>query len=202
MKRVIISLLVSSILVSPAFSQMSLQDQINAVDNVHQQNKSREQAAIEAAIEQQRQAQAAKERLAREQQNIAKQKQEIREREVKELQAKREKLEREQQAKIEAQRLAKEQELLKDKQRDQAFEDDLRKIAIEEKRLELEMRRAKVKRSDEYIDHELRANAANTDVVQSGADAVRNLSEGEKALLEREGESRVHKAGGGKWWNW
>lgn len=190
MKTFITLLLVGSILSTPATARPSLQDQINAVDRVHQQSKAREQAEIDAAIQRERQAQAAQERKQREQKAIARQQQ-----------AQKDQRAKEQQAKIDAQRAVEEQELLKDKERDQAYEDHLRKLAIEERQLEIEMQRSKVKRGDEYIDQELRARAAETDVMQSSADAVRSLSQGQKSLLEKEGESRVRKAGGDGWFD-
>lgn len=78
--------------------------------------------------------------------------------------------------------------------RDEKFEDEARALALEEKRLELEARKAKVARTNEYIDAELRAQAASTDVVQSEADATRNVSSGAKVMMESSGEAEVNKS--------
>ncbi|MDX7987049.1 hypothetical protein FE392_06860 [Xenorhabdus sp. 12] len=84
-----------------------------------------------------------------------------------------------------------------DKKRDQDYEDELRKLDIEMKKLELEKRSARVKRENDFIDQELKTQAAKTDVIQSEADVNRNLSSGGKALLESEGRARERQSS--KW---
>ena len=83
-----------------------------------------------------------------------------------------------------------------DKKRDQSYEDELRKLELEERKLELTRKKARVSREDDFIDQELKREAAKTDVIQSDADAARNLSGGAKSLLEKEGEARVKKESG------
>lgn len=85
-------------------------------------------------------------------------------------------------------------EVQRKKRREEAFEDEQRALALEEKRLALQEKKAKVARSDEYIDAELRHRAANTDVIQSAADATRNVSSGTKSLLEDTGKADVNRS--------
>ncbi|MFJ7311471.1 DUF5384 family protein [Pseudomonas sp. NPDC098747] len=89
---------------------------------------------------------------------------------------------------------AKEAEIQRAQARNERFEDEARSLDLESRKLELEARKAQVARSDEYIDAELRAKAARTDVVQSEADATRNISSGTKALLESTGEADVNRS--------
>lgn len=60
--------------------------------------------------------------------------------------------------------------------REESFEDELRALELEERRLALQAKKAKVVRANDYIDAELRDSAARTDVIQSEADATRNVS--------------------------
>lgn len=83
-----------------------------------------------------------------------------------------------------------------DKKRDQSYEDELRKLELEERKLELARKKARVSREDEFIEQELKREAAKTDVIQSDADAARNVSGGAKIFLEKEGEARVKKESG------
>lgn len=111
-------------------------------------------------------------------------------------------------AKAKAQALAKErekaeairqreyQEYMADKKRDQSYEDELRLLELEERKLELARKKARVKREDDFIDQELKRENARTDVIQSEADVNRNISSGSKTLLEKEGEARVKKESG------
>ena len=82
-----------------------------------------------------------------------------------------------------------------DKLRDQNYEDQLRALEIEQKKLDLQSEQAKVARSNEYIDQDLKSEAAKTDFVQSQADANRNVSSGIKTLLEKTGDAEVKQAG-------
>lgn len=54
--------------------------------------------------------------------------------------------------------------------RDEQFEDEARALVLEEKKLEIAAKKARVARSDEYIDAELSKNASQTDVIQSEVD--------------------------------
>lgn len=87
-------------------------------------------------------------------------------------------------------------EYIADKKRDQAYEDQLRLLELEALKLELERKKARVKREDDFIEQELKREAAKTDVIQSDADAQRNISKGTEVLLIKEGEARVKKESG------
>ena len=64
------------------------------------------------------------------------------------------------------------------------------------KRIGIRKEEARLKREDDFIDQELKEKAANTDVGQSQADVNRNLSSGQKTLLEKVGEAEVKKNSG------
>lgn len=83
-----------------------------------------------------------------------------------------------------------------DKKRAQAYQDQLRSLQIEREQLQLQAMKARVARANDFIDQELRQDAAQTDVVQSRADANRALSQGTKSLLEDTGKARVKNASG------
>lgn len=95
-------------------------------------------------------------------------------------------------AKIEAEAKA-------DKQRDQSYEDKQRDLELRRQELALKREEARVNRENDYIDQELRAASAASDVVKSEADANRAAAQGVKTLLEKEGEARVKKESG--WFN-
>ncbi|EGQ7795934.1 hypothetical protein I6Y99_004555 [Vibrio parahaemolyticus] len=100
-------------------------------------------------------------------------------------------------AKLKEQRLAnetKDAERLADKYRDQSFEDELRKMQLEEMKLELARKKARVERENEVIDAELSHAEATTDVIQSKADSNRNISQGVKSALESEGKAKEEEA--------
>jgi hypothetical protein len=67
-------------------------------------------------------------------------------------------------------------------------------MELESRQLELQARRAVTERTDDYIDADLNEQAARTDVLQSGADATRNLALGNKALLEDTGKAEVNRS--------
>lgn len=71
-----------------------------------------------------------------------------------------------------------------DKKRDQSYEDELRSLEIQKQKLALAKEEARVKRENEFIDQELKHKAAQTDVVQSEADANRNMTEGGRDLMK------------------
>jgi hypothetical protein len=62
--------------------------------------------------------------------------------------------------------------------------------------LELQAAKARVDRANDLINAELKRTDAQTDVIQSQADANRNISSGAKVLLERTGEAEVKKQSG------
>ncbi|MFG5864216.1 DUF5384 family protein [Metapseudomonas sp. CR1201] len=78
--------------------------------------------------------------------------------------------------------------------REENYEDELRALELEERRLALQAKRAKVARANDYIDAELRDSAARTDVIQSEADAARNVTSGTKSLLEDAGKAEVNRS--------
>ncbi|EFB9862418.1 hypothetical protein CV519_004464, partial [Escherichia coli] len=63
---------------------------------------------------------------------------------------------------------------------------------------ELQAKAARVQRENDFIEQELKERAAKTDVIQSEADANRNISTGSKDLLQSEGKAREKKAS--SWW--
>ncbi|WP_144170128.1 DUF5384 family protein [Pseudomonas sp. Kh13] len=79
--------------------------------------------------------------------------------------------------------------------REEAYEDELRALELEERRLALQAKKAKVARANDFIDAELRDSAARTDVIQSNADSARNVTSGAKSLLEDSGKAEVKRAG-------
>lgn len=87
-------------------------------------------------------------------------------------------------------------EYLADKKRDQSYEDELRQLELEERKLELQRRKARVNREDDFIEQELKREAARTDVIQSNADATRSISKGAETLMTKEGEARLKKESG------
>ena len=88
-----------------------------------------------------------------------------------------------QQANLAAQRAAREQR-----------ENKLRDMQVESMSLDLDAKRARVKRSNEFVDQELKRQAAETDVIQSEADANRNISSGIGENLKSHGRAAETKA--------
>ncbi|HEY4043275.1 MAG TPA: DUF5384 family protein [Rhodopila sp.] len=92
-----------------------------------------------------------------------------------------------------------------DKMRDQHYVDQLRDAQIEHERLrvlseshdqdytdrmrdlEIAKEKSRLARENEFIDRDLKRQDAETDVVQSHADGMRNVTSGEKSLLEGAG---------------
>ncbi|WP_329911584.1 DUF5384 family protein [Serratia quinivorans] len=99
-------------------------------------------------------------------------------------------------AALQAERKQTQAVILADKRRNQSYEDELRALNIQKQQLALEKETARVKRENDFIDQELKAKTAQTDVMQSEADANRDLSSGGKALLQSEGRAREKKASG------
>lgn len=100
-------------------------------------------------------------------------------------------------------RQAKEDERLADKARDQGYENELRALAIEEKRMELAHKKAMLeaqsKAADKYVEQDLNVRKAATDVIQSQADANRNITKGIQNNLESQGKAEEKRAG--NWFN-
>lgn len=98
-----------------------------------------------------------------------------------------------------AARQAKENERLADKARDQGYEDELRALALEEKRMELAHKKAMLeaqsKAADKYVEQDLNVRKAATDVIQSQADANRNVTEGIRDNLQKNGDAQIKQAG-------
>jgi hypothetical protein len=86
-----------------------------------------------------------------------------------------------------------EMEAANDKKRDELYEDELRNLEIQKQKLAVAKEDARVKRENEYIDQELKNQAANTDLIQSNADSNRNLSEGGKDLMKSVGQAEEKK---------
>lgn len=93
-----------------------------------------------------------------------------------------------------AERKAVAQENTRLRTRAEQQEDEDRALDIEERKLKLQTMKAKADRANDYIDADLRSSAAQTDVVQSKADATRNVSSGTKALLEDTGKADVNRS--------
>jgi hypothetical protein len=93
-------------------------------------------------------------------------------------------------------RQQKEAEAEADKKRDQGYQDQLRALDVQQKALAVEAEKARVARSNEYIDQELKEKAAQTDVIKSEADSNRDLSQGTKTLLEKTGDAEVKSQSG------
>jgi hypothetical protein len=109
-------------------------------------------------------------------------------------------LQQQRQAAILAQQQQRAAEAEADKKRDQAYQDQLRALDVQQKQLAVEAEKARVARSNEYIDQELKAKAAETDVVKSEADSNRDISSGTKTLLEKTGDAEVKSQSG--WSSW
>lgn len=142
-------------------AQTSLQDQINAVNSVQEMQAAEENNRIE------------QERIKQQQSALRAQK-----------------IAEKKQAQLASENAAKHAETLQDKKRDQSYEDELRQLEIEERKLELAAKKAKVNRANDYIDQELKSQAAQTDVVQSQADAARNVSKGTEDLMRSTGRAK------------
>jgi len=85
-----------------------------------------------------------------------------------------------------------------EKKREHGYEDKLRDLRLEEMSLDLEAKRARAKRADDFVEQELKAQAASTDVVQSEADATRHISSGIGENLKSKGRAEESKAN--KFW--
>ena len=151
----------------------------NQFDNLHQIEQQTKQA--EAASEAERIRQASAERARDEARSAA----DRRQRAVAQQAA---------QQKAFEQRKTQELEHKRVQTREEGFEDEVRAMDLEERRLALQAKRARAARTNDYIDAELRDSAARTDVVQSEADSARNVTSGAKSLLEDTGKAEVNRS--------
>lgn len=85
----------------------------------------------------------------------------------------------------------------RDRARAQAYEDEVRRLDLQERRADVTMRRARADRSNDFIDRELSREDAKSNVINSNADANRNLSEGGREMLKGVGKG-AEKHGLGK----
>jgi hypothetical protein len=182
-----IGLLLAALSLNPTivFAQNTLSDQINAVDAA----QNRQRAAAMAAEATQRAAQQGYERRLLDQQKATAALRQQREEAAASLQRQREEA-------VLAERRKQQEEVAADKRRDQAYQDKLRDLDVQQRTLAVEAEKARVARANEYIDQDLKEQAARTDVVQSNADATRNVSAGAKTLLEKTGEAEVKSQSG------
>ena len=186
MKKIVLIAAISLFVLaaSPANAQ-SMQDQLKALESAENDIKAKQEARRQE-YQRQQEAQAAQERAKRaeEQARMEKQREEdARNRRI---------------ASEKAEAIAKQQREAAAKERDkkEAYNDELKRMALEEKQLELQVKKAKVKRADDYIDQELNREKAKTDVIQSDADANRNVSTGAKNMMTGIGKGEENKTKG------
>jgi hypothetical protein len=196
----------SLLLCGSALAQNSLTDQINAVAAAQERERAQQQMlqraeadrvaklaaqqraaaiaieqqriAAQAAIEQQRMA---AQKAAREEAMVDKRRDQDYEDQLRSLQI--------QQAKLKL--LEEQQRVTSDKEREQVYQDKLRALDLQQRAQELKRVETRVARENDIIDRELRHQDAQTDVVQSGADATRNMSGGAKVLMEDVGTAAI-----------
>lgn len=158
----------------PAVAQTNLSAQISAVNSAIDQQKSDEaaaQAARAAEIRRQQLAQQAEQDRENRVADAARAKEQAR------------------QAQIAAENRARQA-------KQEAYQDQLRDLDLQEKKIRLQAQQTAVNRENDMIDQKLKREAAETDLVQSHADAARNISEGDKSLLEDTGKAKVKDASG------
>ena len=85
----------------------------------------------------------------------------------------------------------------KDRARARAYEDEQRRLDLVERKADIAMRRARADRSNDFIDRELSREDAKNNVINSNADANRNISEGGRDMLKGIGKG-VERHGLGK----
>lgn len=66
----------------------------------------------------------------------------------------------------------------RERAKNDAYRDEMRRLDIQERKSDIARRRATSSRANEYIDRDLMRQDAETDVVKSNADANRNISSG------------------------
>lgn len=152
-----------------AQNQIQAAEQARQADMARQQYEAQQQAEKRAAQQRAQQQKAQAEQRAQQQEREAKAEQAVRERKY---------------------------EQQKDKEREQAYQDKLRQQELEAREADLAMKKAKAKRADDFAQQELNREKAKTDVIQSEADATRNLSEGGKNLLTGQGQGAANANSG------
>ena len=186
MKKVVLftALSVVGLFALPVKAQ-SMQDQLKALESAENEIRAKQEARRQE-YQRQQDALAAQERARRvdEQARMDKQREED---------AKNRRI-----ASEKAEAIAKQQREIaaKEREKKEAYNDELKKMALEEKQLELQVKKAKVKRADDYIDQELNREKAKTDVIQSDADANRNVSTGAKNMMTGIGKGEENKSKG------
>lgn len=148
-------------------------DQLHQVEQQQQQAEAARQAELQRQYETERARQAAQ---------------------AAEYQRKKLAAEQQAQARRQAERKEQQAENKRLQERSERLEDEDRALALEERRLKLEAMKARAARTNDYIDAELRESAAKTDVIQSEADATRNISSGAKSMMEDTGEAQVNRS--------
>ena len=87
------------------------------------------------------------------------------------------------QAKAEAQAAAQARAAAAARARNEAYEDEQRALDLEARKASIAASKAQAKRANDYIDSDLKKKNAQADVVQSEADANRNLSKGAADMM-------------------
>lgn len=183
--------------VSLGASAQTMSEQLKAMRAEQDRGKAEEDARQrQVRAEQEARQRAAQERERERQEQIAKAEKE-RQQQAFELEKKR--IESNQAIERERLAAAREQQAraAKERARNQAYEDEQRRLDLMERKAEIAGRRARADRSNDYIDRELSREDAKTNVINSNADANRNLSEGGRDMLRGVGKG-VEKHGLGK----
>ena len=192
-RAILLALLFSSV----AHAQVSLKDQIRSVAAEQERLKIEEQEARRFRQIQQEET----DRLVRAQEKARRDQQLALEKERQKQAYELEKLRIEQNASKEKEllELRKQEAAKAEKQRlrAQAYEDEMLRLDLQERKAEVATRRARADRANDYIDRELSREDASTDVIRSHADASRNLSQGGKELMKGLGKGAENE---GKNW--
>ena len=78
--------------------------------------------------------------------------------------------------------------------KDDAYADEQRELDLQSRKLDLQAKAVVVSRENDVINSGIAREKAKTDVIQSNADATRNVSSGIKSNLEDSGKAQVKKA--------
>ena len=76
-----------------------------------------------------------------------------------------------------------------ERNRDRLYQDQLRTMELEQRRLQVQRLRAQTAREGDFIDRELKRIDAETEMLKSQADSNRNVSEGTKSYLTKAGDA-------------
>lgn len=172
-----IALLVLSCFAVIAHAQSDMDSMLKAAKQLQDQNKFEEDSKRRQLIAEQKE----RERVRAEQERVAQERAfEVEKKRIDAAQA----AERERLALV-RERQAREE---KEKARNRAFEDEQRRLDLMDRKADLATKRARADRSNDYIDRELSREDAKTNVVNSAADANRNLSEGGRDMMRGVGK--------------